>query len=33
VGDEVKVRGEVRFVEAGTIPEGVKKINDRRAWK
>jgi phenylacetate-CoA ligase len=31
--DEVKVRGEVRFVAAGTIPEGAKKIDDRRVWK
>jgi phenylacetate-CoA ligase len=31
--EEVKVRGEVRIVPAGTIPVGAKKIDDRRVWK
>jgi len=31
--DEVKVRGEVRIVPAGTIPDGAKKLEDRRVWK
>ena len=31
--DEVKVRGEVRVVAPGTIPEGAKKLDDRRVWK
>ena len=28
----MKLRGEVRVVPPGTIPEGVKKIDDRRTW-
>ena len=28
-----KVRGEVRIVPTGTIPDGAKKINDCRVWK
>jgi len=31
--EEIKVRGEVRIVPAGTIPDGAKKINDCRVWK
>jgi phenylacetate-CoA ligase len=31
--EEVKVRGEVRVAPAGTIPEGAKRIDDRRVWK
>jgi phenylacetate-CoA ligase len=31
--DEVKVRGEVRIVLAGTISAGAKKLNDCRVWK
>jgi len=30
--DEVKVRGEVTLVPAGTLPQGAKKIDDRRVW-
>jgi phenylacetate-CoA ligase len=32
VRDVMKLRGEVRVVPPGTIPEGVKKIDDRRTW-
>jgi phenylacetate-CoA ligase len=31
--EEVKVRGDVRIVPAGTIPVGARKIDDRRVWK
>ncbi len=31
--EEVKVRGEARVVPAGSIPEGAKRIDDRRVWK
>jgi len=31
--DEVKVRGDVAFVPPGTIPEGAKRLEDRRVWK
>jgi phenylacetate-CoA ligase len=31
--DEIKVRPEVRLVPAGTIPQGAKRIDDRRVWK
>lgn len=31
--EEVKVRGEVRIVPPGTIPEGAKRLEDRRVWK
>jgi hypothetical protein len=31
--EEVKVRGEVRLAPAGTLPEGAKRIDDRRVWK
>ena len=31
--EEVKVRGEVKVVAAGTVPEGAKRIDDRRVWK
>jgi phenylacetate-CoA ligase len=31
--DEVKVKGDVRAVPAGTIPQGAKRIDDRRVWK
>ncbi len=31
--EEIKVRPEVRVVAAGTIPQGAKRIEDRRVWK
>jgi phenylacetate-CoA ligase len=31
--EEVKVRGEVRIAPPGTLPEGAKRIDDRRVWK
>lgn len=31
--EELKVRGEVRLVGMGSIPEGAKKVDDRRVWK
>ena len=31
--EEVKVRGEVRTVPGGSLPEGAKRIDDRRVWK
>ena len=31
--EAVKVRGEVRFVSAGTIADGAKRLDDRRVWK
>jgi phenylacetate-CoA ligase len=31
--EEVKVRGEVRVVASGSIPQGAKRIDDRRVWK
>ncbi len=31
--EEIKVRPEVRLVGAGTIPQGAKRIEDRRVWK
>jgi phenylacetate-CoA ligase len=31
--EEVKVRGEVRPVAPGAIPEGAKRVEDRREWK
>ncbi len=31
--EEIKVRGEVKLVKPGTIPEGAKKIDDRRVWR
>ncbi len=31
--EEVKVKGDVRAAPAGTIPPGVKRIDDRRVWK
>jgi phenylacetate-CoA ligase len=31
--EEVKVRGEVRIVPPGSLPEGAKRIDDRRVWK
>lgn len=31
--EEVKVRGRVEVAAAGAIPEGTKKIDDRRVWK
>ena len=31
--EEIKVRGEVRLVPAGSIPAGAKRIEDRRVWK
>jgi phenylacetate-CoA ligase len=32
IRDVMKLRGEVRVVGAGTIPEGAKKIDDQRKW-
>jgi phenylacetate-CoA ligase len=32
VRDVMKVRGDVRFISKGTIPEGAKKIKDERTW-
>ena len=32
IRDVMKLRGEVRLVPSGTIPEGAKKIDDRRKW-
>jgi len=31
--EELKVRGEVKLVARGTLPEGGKKVDDRRVWK
>jgi phenylacetate-CoA ligase len=31
--EEIKVRGEVRLVPRGAIPEGAKRLDDRRVWK
>ena len=31
--DELKVRGEVKLLAKGTLPEGGKKVDDRRVWK
>jgi phenylacetate-CoA ligase len=31
--EELKVRGEVRLVARGALPEGGKKIDDRRVWR
>jgi phenylacetate-CoA ligase len=31
--EQVKVRGEVEIVPAGTIPATAKKLDDRRVWK
>jgi hypothetical protein len=31
--DEVKLKGEVRAVPAGSIPHNAKRIDDRRVWK
>jgi phenylacetate-CoA ligase len=31
--EEVKVRGEVRVVPAGTLAPGAKRLEDRRVWK
>jgi len=31
--EELKVRGEVTLVARGTLPEGGKKVDDRRVWK
>ena len=31
--EELKVRGEVRLVAKGSLPEGGKKVDDRRVWK
>ena len=33
VRDVMKVRGEVKFVLKGTIPEGAKRIEDQRTWE
>ena len=33
IRDVMKVRGEVEFVSKGTIPDGAKKIEDRRTWE
>jgi phenylacetate-CoA ligase len=31
--EAVKVRGEVRVAPAGTLPQGAKRIDDRRTWR
>lgn len=31
--EELKVRGEVKLLPRGALPEGAKKIDDRRVWK
>jgi phenylacetate-CoA ligase len=31
--EELKVRGEVRLLPQGTLPEGAKRVEDRRVWK
>jgi hypothetical protein len=33
IRDVMKVRGDAQFVPKGTIPEGVKKIEDQRTWE
>jgi phenylacetate-CoA ligase len=33
IRDVMKVRGDVRFIPKGTIPEGAKKIDDQRSWE
>jgi phenylacetate-CoA ligase len=33
IRDVMKLRGEARVVPAGTIPDGAKKIEDRRTWE
>jgi phenylacetate-CoA ligase len=33
IRDVMKVRGNVEFVSTGAIPEGAKKIEDRRTWE
>ncbi len=33
IRDVMKVRGEIQFVSKGAIPEGAKKIEDRRTWE
>jgi phenylacetate-CoA ligase len=33
IRDVMKVRGNVQFVPKGSIPEGAKKIEDRRTWE
>ncbi len=32
IRDVMKLRGGVDIVPAGTIPDGAKKIDDRRTW-
>ena len=32
IREVMKLRGEVRVVPPGTIPEGAKRIDDRRTW-
>jgi phenylacetate-CoA ligase len=31
--EAIKVRGEVRISPRGTLPEGAKRIDDRRTWR
>jgi uncharacterized lipoprotein YbaY len=31
--EELKVRGEVVLLARGALPEGAKKMDDRRVWK
>lgn len=33
IPQSMRVRGKVQFVERGTLPEGFKKIDDRRTWE
>jgi phenylacetate-CoA ligase len=32
IRDVIKLRGEVQFVDRGTIPDGARKIEDQRTW-
>jgi phenylacetate-coenzyme A ligase PaaK-like adenylate-forming protein len=33
IREVMKLRGEVQWVPSGTIPEGIKKIEDQRIWE
>jgi phenylacetate-CoA ligase len=33
IRDVMKIRGNVRFVSKGAIPEGANKIDDQRTWE
>jgi phenylacetate-coenzyme A ligase PaaK-like adenylate-forming protein len=32
IRDVMKIRGDVKFVPKGTIPDGARKIEDQRTW-